>query len=304
VTTIYAWEAMTNELLWTHSTKEEVHLWCVCSGGSKVVIIFENDDTYVVATTDLTNGAVTEFATGWSVDRQLDRTAANNSGTRVFVLSRQTSELLLDMWDLASGSHLFTKPVVGLRVLYVGDGHQIVARTLDGINVWDTCTGHEVNKITVAFHKLVHANFFSIVLSEHTQRLCAGWTPGFQSDLQVWDIVTGATVFMKSKDASDIPAINTVCFTASDTCIVAAESDLRGMLCWRIEDGETVFQIRRNEKFRSMSYQQHGSLYLFDTPESSITEIEPATGCELARSKKYNPKVNRLYIAPPVTILL
>jgi hypothetical protein len=304
-TRLCAWEALTNELLWTHTVQYRVHFWRYSPDATKAVVVMERCQEKVVTVVDLCTHTATEFILGQSNAYRFVTMQVNGVGgclgNKLFVFGPVAPKV--EVWNLELGIKLFATDVA-LSVSIIGDGQKVALCTPNEILVWDSDTGNEVTRLHISSKRLNQFGNVILVSCDGDQQLCGYYLSGHHFTTEIWDMRTEEKVFHQDMTITT----GHVCSTSRGPFFLGL---VRGapyhLICWRITDGEMLYntalpvESHLHWMWSFECCQQRETLYVLT---STVLEYDISSGVELARSSEYTDEVVQLHVANYMNILM
>jgi WD40 repeat protein len=297
---------MTRELLWSIIWSGYLRYGCFSPSSLKVAAIgfgeTYNKQCQYIRVWSLTTGAMKEITHDFPMPYSC---VLNAAGTRL--LTNTSSFDTVIVWDVDSGTLLTTIAAKGrkLAFTFTSDDSKILvynsAPSVAGIvydaeiHVWDTETGGEIASFAALhFDRSVPAGDF---ISSGNSLMCAAST---EQGMGVWDISAGTRLLQYSCRNF----CSTCCFNADDSCVIGYFNSDKSLVCLRIIDGSTVFEVNA-APLRGMIFSHiRSTIFVWSPGNAQILEYDANTGARISHTDAYQDLIFKMFSTPHMTILM
>jgi WD40 repeat protein len=250
----------------------------------------------------------------WDLSSGATRTLAGTEKHYVAVIDRAGARVLTcrgdlgRMWDLETGAILFDHrptPYIRTTVHFINEDTRFVScHANTDITVWDAVSG----AVMFSIRERPEVADKSAVSSCGQMLAVAG-----RRTISVVVLDTGQMVFF-----TEMLHISNFCFGNADATlhvILRAEGAHGSLRVFRISDGELLWTVNLrgdNDNVRNVTTMEYcpatntifTECWLTCVNKVIVCEISADSGEVVRRSDWYDCPVNRIYVAPPITVLL
>jgi WD40 repeat protein len=293
------YDAVSQELLWTAVSRDIVP-WS---------IYYSSMSNRIVARMQLTKRLVV-----WDLSSGATRTLAGTEKHYVAVIDRAGARVLTcrgdlgRMWDLETGAILFDHrptPYIRTTVHFINEDTRFVScHANTDITVWDAVSG----AVMFSIRERPEVADKSAVSSCGQMLAVAG-----RRTISVVVLDTGQMVFF-----TEMLHISNFCFGKADATLhvfLRAEGAHGSLRAFRIIDGELLWTVTLrgdNDNVRNVTAMEYcpatntifTECWLTCVNKVIVCEISADSGEVVRRSDWFDCPVNRIYVAPPITVLL